>query len=191
MGGFPQDEAKAYGVIAWGAATAAFGKATKVIVKTPHEALGIPTKEANAAGIRTTKQVLSMLKCQTLPFTEELALEEKMILLETRAILEKVLELGEGDMAVGIVRAFQAGVIDIPFAPSRFNAGKILPARDAAGAVRLLDFGNLPFSEEIKEFHRERIAQRGREEGRDPSFQMVIDDIYAISKGMLVGRPRS
>jgi len=117
-------------------------------------------------------------------------LEEEMILAETRAILDRVLELGEGDAAVGAVRAFQAGVIDVPFAPSRYNSGKILPARDTTGAVRLSDFGNIPFDETIKEFHRERIAQRGRDEGRDPSFQMVIDDIYAIGKGMLVGRPR-
>ncbi|CAA7599503.1 Methylaspartate mutase [Acididesulfobacillus acetoxydans] len=190
MGGFPQDEAKAYGVISWGAVAAALGKATKVIVKTPHEALGIPTKEANAAGLRTTKQVLNMLRDQTLPQTEELTLEEKMILRETRLILDKVLELGEGDMAVGSVRAFQAGVIDVPFAPSRFNVGKILPARDTTGAVRILDFGCLPFDREIRDFHQERIARRGRDEGRDPSFQMVIDDIYAIGKGMLVGRPR-
>ncbi|MBO7548931.1 MAG: methylaspartate mutase subunit E, partial [Clostridia bacterium] len=33
MGGFPQDEAKAFGVISWGSATAALSKATKVIVK--------------------------------------------------------------------------------------------------------------------------------------------------------------
>ena len=32
------------------AITAALAKATKVIVKTPHEAVGIPTKEANAEG---------------------------------------------------------------------------------------------------------------------------------------------
>ena len=191
MGGFPQDEAKAYGVISWGAAAAALGKATKVIVKSPHEALGIPTKEANAAGIRTTRQILNMLKDQSLPMTEELALEEKMIREETRAILDRTLDLGEGDMAVGAVRAVQAGVIDVPFAPSRYNGGRILPARDSQGAVRVLEFGNLPFSEEIKEFHRERIARRGRDEGREPSFQMVIDDIYAIGKGMLVGRPRS
>jgi Glutamate mutase subunit E (EC 5.4.99.1) len=191
MGGFPQDEAKAYGVISWGAVTAALAKATKVVVKTPHEALGIPTKEANAAGIRTTKQILNMLKEQTLPMTVELASEEKIILAETRLILDKVLDLGEGDIAAGTVRAFQAGIIDVPFAPSRFNAGKILPVRDSLGAVRFLDFGNLPFSSEIKDYHRERIVQRGRDEGREPAFQMVIDDIYAIGKGMLVGRPRS
>lgn len=190
MGGFPQDESKAFGVISWGAATAAMAKATKVIVKTPHEAMGIPTKEANAAGIRATKQVLNMLKDQPLVEFTELQREKGLIKAETRAILERLLEFGEGDIALGTVRGFQAGIIDVPFAPSRYNAGRLLPARDYQGAVRLLDFGNLPFGEEIKEVHREKIAQRGKAEGRDPSFQMVIDDIYAIGKGMLVGKPR-
>ncbi|PKM43529.1 MAG: methylaspartate mutase subunit E [Firmicutes bacterium HGW-Firmicutes-8] len=190
MGGFPQDESKAYGVISWGAATAALAKATKVIVKTPHEAIGIPTKEANAAGIQTTKQILNMLKDQTLPDTVQLDEEVEFIKKETAALIEKALELGEGDLALGAERAFQAGTLDVPFAPSRVNAGKIMPARDNSGAVRLLNFGNLPFEPDIKEYHRQKIAERGCSEGRDPSFQMVIDDIYAISKGMLVGRPR-
>jgi methylaspartate mutase epsilon subunit len=190
MGGFPQDESKAFGVIAWGAATAALGKATKVIVKTPHEAFGIPTKEANAAGIRATKQVLNMLKDQKLEETPGLADEKEVIRKEVHSILERVLLLGEGDLAQGAVRAFQAGVLDVPFAPSRNNAGKILPVRDNNGAVRLLEFGNLPLPAEVQEFHREKIAERGRAERREPSFQMVIDDIYAISKGMLVGKPR-
>ncbi|MEG6523252.1 methylaspartate mutase subunit E [Desulfotomaculum sp. 1211_IL3151] len=190
MGGFPQDESKAFGVISWGAATAALAKATKVIVKTPHEAMGIPTKEANAAGIKATKQVLNMLKDQPLMKSQELKDEKELIKAETRAILEKLLDFGQGDIAVGTVRGFQAGLIDVPFAPSRFNAGKLLPARDSLGAVRLLDFGNLPFGEDIKDMHREKIAARGKSEGREPSFQMVIDDIYAIGKGMLVGKAR-
>ena len=63
MGGFPQDEAQAFGVISWGSAAAALSHATKVIVKTPHEAMGVPTAEANAQGLRCTKQVISMLCC--------------------------------------------------------------------------------------------------------------------------------
>ncbi len=190
MGGFPLDESKAYGVIAWGAATAALAKATKVIVKTPHEAVGIPTKEANAAGLQTTKQVLNMLRDQRLPETKELLEETEIIKKETRALIEKALELGEGDLAAGTERAFQAAALDVPFAPSRANAGRIMPVRDNSGAVRLLDFGNLPMDRDIKEYHREKISERGRSENRDPGFQMVIDDIYAVSKGMLVGRPR-
>ncbi|SDE51245.1 methylaspartate mutase subunit E [Sporomusa acidovorans] len=190
MGGFPQDEAKAFGVISWGAAAAALAKATKVIVKTPHEALGIPTKEANAQGLRTTKQMINMLKDQAFPLTSELQAEIDIIKAETRCILNKVFELGSGDYAVGAVRAFEAGVLDVPFAPSKFSLNKILPARDNNGAVRLFDVGNLPFTPDLIAFHRDKMAQRGQAEGRQPSFQMVIDDIYAISKGYLVGRPR-
>jgi len=190
MGGFPQAESKAYGVISWGAVAAGLAKATKVVVKTPHEAIGIPTKEANAAGIQATKQVLNMLKDQSLPETGELNEEIEMIKKESRALVEKAMELGEGDLALGAERAFQAGTLDIPFAPSRANAGRIMPARDNSGAVRLLDFGNLPFDADIKDYHRAKIAERARAENRQPGFQMVIDDIYAISKGMLVGRPR-
>lgn len=190
MGGFPQDEARAFAVICWGSAAAALAKATKVIVKTPHEAMGVPTMEANAAGLRATSQLIHMLADQKMVDDSVLREEVEQIKREVRCILEKTLELGEGDMAVGTVRAFKAGVIDVPFAPSRMNAGKIMPARDHYGAVRMLDCGNLPFTQDIKDFHREKIAQRAKFEGREVSFQMSIDDIYAISKSRLVGRPR-
>lgn len=188
MGGFPQDEAKAYAVISWGACSAALSGATKVIVKTPHEALGVPTKEANACGLRTTKQAVQMLKDQIMLENNELIAEKEMIKLETRCIVDKAYELGEGDIAVGTVRAFEAGTLDIPFAPSRQNAGKVLPARDNRGAVRLLECGNLPFTSEIKKYHSQKIEERAKFEKRGVSFQMVIDDIYAIGKGRLVGR---
>ena len=97
---------------------------------------------------------------------------------------------GDGDVAAGTVRAVLSGVLDIPFAPSRFNAGKMLPARDNDGAIRIYEMGNLPFTEDIKEFHRAKIAERAKAEKRNASFQMVIDDVYAISKGRLVGRPQ-
>ena len=189
MGGFPEDEAKAFGVISWGSATAALSKATKVIVKTPHEAVGVPTMEANAQGLRCTKQVINMLSDQVCA-AGDLEQEKEVIRRETRAIVDKCFELGDGDIAVGAVRAVKAGVIDIPFAPSRFNAGKMLPARDNEGAIRILEVGNLPFTKELIDFHREKIEQRGKAEGRKPAFQMVIDDVYAISKGRLVGRPK-
>ena len=189
MGGFPADEAKAFGVISWGSAAAALSKATKVIVKTPHEAVGIPTMEANAQGLRCTKQVINMLRDQVLA-SSELEQEKEIIRRETRCILDKCFELGQGDIAVGAVRAVQAGVLDIPFSTSRFNAGKMLPARDNNGAIRILEMGNLPFTQELKDFHREKIEERASAEKRKASFQMVIDDVYAISKGRLVGRPR-
>lgn len=190
MGGFPQDEAKAFGVISWGAAAAALAKATKVIVKTPHEALGIPTKEANAQGLKATRQLINMLADQPFPLSIEVQSEIDIIKAETRCILDKVYELGNGDFAQGTVAAFAAGVLDVPFAPSRYSLNKILPARDNHGAVRLFDVGNLPFTKDIIDFHQNKMNERAKAEGRNASFQMVIDDIYAISKGRLVGRPQ-
>ena len=189
MGGFPPDEAKAFGVISWGGATAALAKATKVIVKTPHEAMGVPTKEANAAGLKATKQTVSMLRDQNLLGKREVIDECEIICAEVRCLLEGAYRIGDGDFAVGAARGFEAGILDIPFAPSRLNAGKVMPARDNDGAVRMLECGNLPFTDDIKKFHRERMEERARAENRTVSFQMVVDDIYAIGKGYLVGRP--
>lgn len=189
MGGFPADEAKAFGLISWGAATAALAGATKVIVKTPHEAIGIPTKEANSNGIKATKTTLNLLRGQRLPMSKELGDEIALIKAETKCILDKVFELGMGDLAVGAVKAFSTGVMDIPFAPSKYNLGKMLPARDNNGAVRYLEFGNIPFTKEIKDFNKGLLEKRGKYEGRDVSFQMVVDDIFAVGNGVLVGRP--
>ena len=189
MGGFPADEAKAFGVISMGSAIAGLAKATKVIVKTPHEAVGIPTMEANAAGLRCTKQVVNMLADQDFR-GDAITAEEEIIAEETRAIVDKCFELGMGDIAVGVCRGVESGALDVPFAPCRANAGLMLPARDNNGAVRILNFGNLPFSKELKDFHTAKIEERAKAENRKASFQMVIDDVYAIGKGYLVGRPR-
>jgi methylaspartate mutase epsilon subunit len=158
------------------------------IVKTPHEAIGVPTMEANAQGLRCTKQVTSMLGDQGLLPTS--VMDEKLVIAsETRCIVDKCFELGRGDIAQGVVRAFQAGIIDVPFAPSRYNAGKMLPARDNSGAVRILNIGDIPFTKELIDFNREKIEERARYEKRKVSFQMCIDDVYAVSNGRLVGRP--
>ena len=189
MGGFPADEAKAFGVISTGSLIAALSKATKVIVKTPHEAVGIPTMEANAEGLRCTKQVVNMLAEQTLA-SAAVEEEKEIIRLETRCIVDKCFELGNGDIAVGVCRAVEAGVLDVPFAPCRYNAGLMLPCRDNNGAIRILNPGNLPFTKELLDYHAGKIAERAEAENRKPSFQMVIDDVYAIGKGRLVGRPK-
>ena len=164
MGGFPADEAKAFGVIALGSTI-------------------------NAAGLRCTKQVVNMLADQSIR-NVELEIEKGIIRHETRLIVDKCFELGDGDIALGVCRGVKAGVVDVPFAPCRYNAGQMLPARDNEGAVRMINIGNLPFDKELRDFHAAKMAQRAKAEKRKVSFQMVIDDVYAIGKGRLVGRPR-
>ncbi|HEA51380.1 hypothetical protein LCGC14_0850220 [marine sediment metagenome] len=189
MGGFPDEESSAYGVICLGAAAASLAGATKVIVKTPHEASGVPTMAANRDGLRATRQMINMLGEQQKPAGDDVALETDMIKREVRAVLSRVFALGEGNIAEGTIRAFESGVMDIPFAPARANAGVLMPVRDDNGALRVLDKGNSPLPDDVLAFHRDRIAERAASEGREPSFQMVIDDVNAISNSRLIGRP--
>ncbi|MCP4158311.1 MAG: methylaspartate mutase subunit E, partial [bacterium] len=190
MGGFPEDEARAFSVISWGGAVASFAGATKVIVKTPHEASGIPTREANLQGLKATRQVIQMLSDQSIFNIDELAIEKDIISREVDALMSAVFAAGDGDIALGAVKAFEAGIIDVPFAPAACNYGKMLPVRDNTGAVRIFETGNTPLPKDIVAYHKEKINERATIEEREPCFQMVIDDIYAISKGRLVGRPK-
>ena len=189
MGGFPADEAKSLGLIGLASTVAALGKATKMITKSPHESQGIPTKEANAEGLRASKMVVRLLKDQAFPNAKALKLEKEMIQKEVHALIYALLNAGKGDFAQGIIKGFARGLIDVPFAPSEMNQGKVLPARDDEGAIRILSFGNLAFDEEIKQFHETRLKMRGEKENREVSFKMTIDDVYAVGRGNLIGRP--
>lgn len=189
MGGFPRDEAEAYGVICQGAAAACMAGATKVIVKTPHEAEGVPTASANRDGLRATRQTINMLAAQRKPQDEAIDREAETIKREVRAVLGEVLDLGAGDIARGAVLAFEGGILDVPFAPARANPGVLLPVRDDHGALRVLEPGKVPLPDDILAFHRDMIAERAATEGREADFRMVIDDVNAIAAGRLVGRP--
>jgi len=190
MGGFPADEAEAYGVICQGAAAACMAGATKVIVKTPHEAEGVPTAAANRDGLRATRQTINMLAEQRKPRDDAIDTEVEMIKREVRAVLARVFELGEGDIARGAVLAFEAGVMDVPFAPAKANPGVLMPVRDDHGALRVLEPGRVPLPDDVLALHRDKVAERAASEGREADFHMVIDDVNAIADGRLVGRPR-
>ncbi|HHY92262.1 MAG TPA: methylaspartate mutase subunit E, partial [Firmicutes bacterium] len=115
--------------------------------------------------------------------------EEELIAAEAGAVLARVEELGAGDLVAGVTGALAEGSLDLPLAPSGVCRGQVLAARDLEGAVRFLDPGCLPLPAAVKEFHREKLARRARAEGREPAVSMVIDDIYALNKGFLVGHP--
>jgi len=188
MGGFPPDEARANGVISLGGATAAVAEPDKVITKSPQEFQGVPTKEANASGLRTTRQLIDML------FEQDIRLdgvdeEQDLIERTTRELIETIERHGDGDVARGTIEAFSTGALDVPFAPSDSAEGAVLPARDDDGRVRMLEFADLGVSREIKEIHANRLDARARTEERDQDFRMVADDVDAISEGRLIGRP--
>lgn len=189
MGGFPEDEAQATAVICLGAMAAKKARVTKIIVKTPHEASGVPTLAANIAGLKATRQMVNMIGDQNAADTSDIAQEAALIEAEVHAVMRQIFQLGQGDVARGVVAAFKQGVMDVPFAPALANAGKLTPVRDNFGAVRIFDVGNVPLPDDVLTFHRDKISERSVAEGREASFDMVVDDVRAISASRLIGRP--
>jgi len=182
MQAFPPHEAEAFSVIVMGAMIAVLGGATQVITKTSHEAIGIPTMEANAYGARATRKAIDMMRKRRLPIDAEVKLEMEMIKKEAMAIVDKVLELGDGDVAVGVVRGFEAGTIDIPWAPNIHTHGAVIPVRDATGAIRYLRTGNLPFDKEILEYNDSKIKEREEIIGAKVDYEVACFDIQEICR---------
>ncbi len=156
MQAFPPDEPRAYAVIVLGGIIAALSGATQIITKSTHEAEGIPTREANAEGVKATRMAIQLMRGNRWLESTEMLEEKSIIAREARSILDKALEMGDGDPVLGSLRSLQAGVLDIPWAPNQFVAGKVIPVRDARGAIRYLDYGNLPFGQEIQEYNRKK-----------------------------------
>ena len=135
-----------------------------------------------------TKTILDIGNNQNFNNYEEVILEKEQIKKETSQIIEKIFSICDGDLRKAIIEAFADGIIDIPFAPSKYNIGKMMPARDNEGMIRYLDIGNLPFSTSIQEFHHKKIKERAEKENREIDFQMTIDDIFAMSQGKLINK---
>jgi methylaspartate mutase epsilon subunit len=108
--------------------------------------------------------------------------EMEIIQKEACQILDKALELGNGDIAVGAVRAIEAGTLDVPWTPNQNVKGAVVPVRDAAGAVRYLQKGDLPFDRETLQYNEEKLKQRKGKEGRECDFETAMADITEISQ---------
>ena len=156
-------------------------------VRTMAEAKAIPTIENIGDTYKIAEVIQNFVKNQKIQINQkdlepEIQMEEK----ETKAIIDKVLEFGDGDILVGAAKAIESGVLDNPFAANRAAAGKVLGVKDCEGAVRYFDTGNLPFSKEIIDYHKEKITERERKQGIKVGYDTLVDDLYAVSKGYLV-----
>jgi methylaspartate mutase epsilon subunit len=179
MGPFPQEQARAYALITLGAYTAAYAGSAGVIVKTADEAIGCPSTEANVEATRLTRAVLDVAAGQRYPDSDALAAEMAQIEMETRQILDATLGLGDGAVGKAIEEAFAIGYIDIPLAPAKCNLGRAISVRDADGAVRWLDCGNLPFSEDVRRFNQEQVAKRAAAARAEGRYKLVLHDFSA------------
>ena len=184
---YPSDIASSLAVVFMNTLMARLARAVTCDIRTVAEAKAIPTKENIADTYKIGKTMLNFIQHQKIEVDrEELALQTSMEEKELMAILDKVLEFGDGDILAGAARAIETGVLDNPFAANRAALGKVLGVKDSEGAIRYLITGNLPFSKEIIDYHKEKIAQREKKQGKKVGYDTIVNDLYAISKGYLV-----
>ncbi len=184
MGAWPQDEAQAASLVSYGGTLAAISGASSVTTKTLHEAFGIPTPKINADGLRMTRMAIYLARNIKLDSMPEFQNEVNLIKSEVRPIVNKVLEMGDGDVALGSVRAFEAGILDIPWSPNKWVKSKVMPARDVDGCLRILDPGNMPFPKEVLEFHEEKLRLRAEKENQPYDLNLAVSSVYEMSESM-------
>jgi methylaspartate mutase epsilon subunit len=182
MGAWPHDDAQAATLVSYGGTLAAIGGATSVTTKSTHEAHGIPTPEANAEGLRITRMAIYLARGIRLDGLPDYEREKTLIAREVRAIVDKVLEMGDGDAAVGTVRAFAAGVLDVPWSPNRHVKSRVMPARDADGYLRILEPGALPLPREILEVHEAGLRRRAEREGVPFGRDLAVQSVYELAE---------
>ena len=84
-------------------------------------------------------------------------------------------------MAIGLCRGVEAGWVDTMLTPWKYNKGHVMVMRDAQGAVRYWNPGDVPLPDEVKAYHRDKLAEREKKEGRKLDFQMLVGDLQFAS----------
>jgi len=187
----PQTMAESFAYSNYSIVVEALTGAELTNVRTIDEGLGIPSEEAHGLSNRSANWVINTVCEQNIKLeTKEIAVEEENTEKVVRAIVDSVLEIGDGDAAIGSVRAVEAGILDSPFSTNTHAKDEVMGIRDNNGACRYIHFGNLPIPKEVKEFHREKVAERARIEGRNMNYQVAVEDFWAPSQGHLLCRTR-
>lgn len=184
MGAWPYDTAECEALVAYGGTLAAIGGAVSVTTKSSHEAFGIPTPEANAAGLRNTRMAVYMARHIRLDELPEFKTECDIIGKEVRPIMDKILEMGDGDVAIGVVRACEAGAMDIPWSPNNYMKSRVMPARDADGYLRMFDCGEMPMDKDVMAYHHEKLRERADRDGLPFDHELAVSSVYEFSEGL-------
>lgn len=181
MGAFPADREEAEQLIRESARTAALARADRVVVKTPAEALRIPDVRDNARGLALAAAGLELAAADQGSLD---GMEAHRIERTARHLLEAVLALRPGDVGGCVEDAFATGVLDVPFSPSRYNAGRLLTGRDTNGAVRVIDPGGVPLPPDVLAFETERMRERLAiaRVPRAEAWRLVARDVLEASR---------
>ncbi len=185
---FPQDIGNAYGYINYVAMLAAMSDLAACSVKTVDEAIGVPSVESHMQTYRSANWIFNVVRQQNFQLNSaEIDLEQRMTELAVSAIIDRVVELGDGDIAVGVVKAVDTGVLDSPFSINTSVRDLCMGARDLQGACRYIDYGNLPIPKEVRQYNDEKIRERELTEGIKLNYKASLDDFWCLAHGAVKG----
>jgi methylaspartate mutase epsilon subunit len=186
----PQGLGGAFAYPDYTALVAALGKVEGAFLRTIDEAVGVPSEEAHTNTYESANWFFNVIRGQNIDFQmKEIDEEARITEIEIRAILDKLLEIGNGDIVVGCIKGVETGILDSSFSPNKQVKDQVIGVKDCTGAIRYKEFGNLPLPEEVKQFHREKVAEREKADGTRADYEMTVRDFWAFSKGQLIGKP--
>jgi methylaspartate mutase epsilon subunit len=151
MGAFPTNRDSADQLINMSTVIASMCGADKIITKTREEAVGIPTKEANAQTVANTQYTLNILSGLPAIVDEQ---EEEMLTAEVHAIMEAVFNDPADTLWRKVFNSIKNGIIDVPFSPHIINHNKMITIRDSEKNIRIINRGNVPIPDRCFEFEK-------------------------------------
>lgn len=188
MAAFPQDIQKSRDLILNSSITGALAGASRIMTKTPVESHHIPTRQDNAEGLKLT--YTGLLTASDTPVDHNrIKLETDILEREVQAIMTTIEELGKGSIARGTLKAFEKGILDIPFSPSVYNQNSLITARDTTGAIRFVNPERLPFDTQLIDFHKEKIQKRMIGERAVKTYEILERDLTRVWKNDIMQWP--
>jgi len=151
MGAFPMNRDSADQLINMSTVIASMVGADKIITKTREEAVGIPTKEANAQTVANTQYTLNILGGLPAISDEQ---EEEILTAEVHAIMEAVFNDPADTLWRKVFNSIKNGIIDVPFSPHIINHNKMITIRDSEKNIRIIERGNVPIPDHCFKYER-------------------------------------
>jgi methylaspartate mutase epsilon subunit len=151
MGAFPTNKDYAEQLINMSTVIASMVGADKIITKTREEAVGIPTKEANAKTVANTQYTLRILNGLPNVVDKE---EEEILTLEVNAIMEAVFNDPADTLWRKTFNCIKNGIIDVPFSPHIINHNEMITIRDANKNIRIIKRGSVPIPDRCYEYEK-------------------------------------
>ena len=151
MGAFPTNRDSADQLINMSTVIASMVGADKIITKTREEAVGIPTKEANAQTVANTQYTLNILSGLPAIVDEH---EEEILTAEVHAIMEAVFNDPADTLWRKVFNSIKNGIIDVPFSPHIINHNKMITIRDAEKNIRIIERGNVPIPDRCYSYEK-------------------------------------